>query len=166
MTAISKEQRDEGLVDQTPSSSPDKAEHPMTPTVGSPMQDYIPTDIKPTNHIRVSRPIGLIKGSWLLDPSVEFPQSFLPPLVSGETEDTRRNIGLIAHLGSIDADVFIIRKKRTKDLDIPKPIVVFTASSGWVVLRIVSCGSSYKLALNSNQPYVIFIARYSPTSLR
>ena len=142
MTAISKEQRDEGLVDPTPSSSPDEAEHSMAP-MGSPMEDYIPTGIKPTNHIRVSRPIGLVKGSWLVDPSMEFPQSFLPPLVSGETEDTRRNIELVAHLGSIDADVSIIRNKRTKDLDVPKPIVVRTASSGWVVLRIVSCGTSY-----------------------
>jgi len=74
---------------------------------GSERQCQLPLDIKPSNFTRLQRTNGAVKGTWLVDTSLFIPQSFLPPLESDETEETRNNISLQSKNGAVDVDIFI-----------------------------------------------------------
>jgi len=65
-------------------------------------------DIKPSNFVYLSRANSSVKGTWVIDPSLSIPSSFLPPLVSGETEETRKNIFLESKNGVVDGEIFIL----------------------------------------------------------
>ena len=64
--------------------------------------------IKPSNFVYLSKTNSKIRGSWVVDPAVVIPRDFLPPLTSGETELTRKNLSLRSTNGSIHADVFVL----------------------------------------------------------
>ena len=64
--------------------------------------------VKPTNYLSLTRSNGSLKGTFAIDPSLYIPSSFLPPLVDGETEETRANLRLASKSGSIDADISIV----------------------------------------------------------
>lgn len=57
-----------------------------------------------SNHLYITRPLGLIKGSWIIDTSLRLPSAFLPPIEEGTT---RKNLRLHAKQGKISARVEI-----------------------------------------------------------
>ncbi|KAF9525459.1 hypothetical protein CPB83DRAFT_897055 [Crepidotus variabilis] len=87
-----------------PSHPVDSKSQPQRPFSGIP----VPQDIKPSNFTYVAQQHHSVKGVWVIDPAMSIPQSFLPPLGPGETEESRKNLALESTNGSIDSDIFIL----------------------------------------------------------
>lgn len=76
---------------------------------------------KPTNYLSVVGMHSPIKGSYIIDPSMDIPSTYLPPLGEGETEEDRKNLHLHTRDGSVDVDIWLaghqehskIHKRRT-----------------------------------------------------
>lgn len=101
-----------------------------------------PANINRTNFVKFFPPKGM-KRVWVIDPSMKIPTTLLPPLSRGETEETRKNVELIAKGGDLDADIFILPASSValtsswKDIS----VTIHAASqTGWVNLRIVCIG--------------------------
>ncbi|KAJ7488158.1 hypothetical protein FB451DRAFT_1025405, partial [Mycena latifolia] len=73
-----------------------------------------PARVRPTNFLSLSRGDSPLTGSYVIDPRVKIPQSLLPPLASGETEATRRNVFLQTTRGPIDVDLLIVGDATSK----------------------------------------------------
>lgn len=65
-------------------------------------------NIKPSNFVYLSNTNSKIQGKWVVDPALVIPRNFLPPLSSGETELTRKNLSLRSTNGLVHADVFVL----------------------------------------------------------
>jgi hypothetical protein len=65
-------------------------------------------NIKPSNFVYLSNTNSKIQGKWVVDPAFVIPWNFLPPLSSGETELTRKNLSLRSTNGLVQADVFVL----------------------------------------------------------
>jgi hypothetical protein len=55
-----------------------------------------------SNHLYITRPLGPIKGSWIIDTSIRLPAALLPPIEAGTT---RKNLRFHAKMGKISARV-------------------------------------------------------------
>jgi len=96
-------------------------------------------NIKPSNFVTVGRANDCIKGSWLIDPSLFIPSSFLPPLQPG---GARRNLFLESKNGAIDADVYLLPTSYS-DQNTSKYILIHTQSNnGSVRTRLHEVNSS------------------------
>ncbi|KAF8957386.1 hypothetical protein BDZ97DRAFT_1846538 [Flammula alnicola] len=91
--------------DPPPGYTPQEVQIATASTTNQPIS--VP-DIKPSNFIHLSRPNSSVKGTWLIEPTLNIPSAFLPPLPSGETDETRKNIFLESRNGSVDADIFVV----------------------------------------------------------
>ncbi|KAF8799573.1 hypothetical protein BYT27DRAFT_6859314 [Phlegmacium glaucopus] len=97
-------------------------------------------NIKPSNFVSLSRMNGSIKGSWLIDPSLHIPSSFLPPLPP--TAGARRNLFLESKNGTIDADIFMASTSLSKE-NTTKYILIHTDSlNGSIKARLHDTRSS------------------------
>jgi hypothetical protein len=65
-------------------------------------------NIRPSNFVYLSNTNSKIQGKWVVDPALIIPRNFLPPLLSGETELTRKNLSLRTINGHVHADVFVL----------------------------------------------------------
>ncbi|KAF9558565.1 hypothetical protein CPC08DRAFT_638884 [Agrocybe pediades] len=67
-------------------------------------------NLKASNFLHVSQVNSLVKGSWIIDPTITIPPSFLRPLDigSGETEETRKSLVLESQNGAVDGDIYIM----------------------------------------------------------
>ena len=65
-------------------------------------------NINPSNFVYISNTNSKIQGKWVVDPALVIPRNFLPPLSSGETELTRKNLSLKSTNGLVHADVFVL----------------------------------------------------------
>ncbi|KAF8157115.1 hypothetical protein B0H34DRAFT_712210 [Crassisporium funariophilum] len=105
----------------------------VTPSTSSPyfvQQQPLPSPpMKPANFVGFSRLNGSVKGSWLIDPSLLIPATFLPPLAPSETEATRRNLFLQSMNGSVDVDVYLATSNRSSIKQAGKYLLIHTQSS-------------------------------------
>jgi hypothetical protein len=69
---------------------------------------YPDPNIKPSNFVYLSNTNSKIQGKWVVDPALVIPWDFLPPLSTGETELTRKNLSLGSTNGLVHADVFVL----------------------------------------------------------
>ncbi|CAK5282524.1 unnamed protein product, partial [Mycena citricolor] len=93
---------------------------PLPPTPGAPT---LPTDIRPTNFLTLSRSNDSISGSFVIDPRIKIPTAHLPPLGPGETEETRRNASFQSANGSVKVDLFVLG-----DDTVERPVLLFVKS--------------------------------------
>ncbi|PPQ78269.1 hypothetical protein CVT25_011728 [Psilocybe cyanescens] len=63
---------------------------------------------KTVNYVSITRTHTSVKEILILDPSVFVPVFLRPPLASGETEETRKNLRLEATHGHVHADITLI----------------------------------------------------------
>ncbi|KAJ7583793.1 hypothetical protein C8J56DRAFT_192483 [Mycena floridula] len=68
------------------------------------------TEARAINYISIHRKIGPLNEKHVLDPTIQIPPSLLPPLLQGETEDSRRHLSLETKTGSIQADITLVDK--------------------------------------------------------
>ena len=91
-------------------------------------------NIQPSNFISLNRPNEAIKGSWLIDPSLSIPSSFLPPL---SADGVRNNLAIESKNGTVDVDVYLLSTSHSKT-STSKFISIHTQSSnGNVRTRLV-----------------------------
>jgi len=107
-------------------------EAPSAISSGSTSNRQLIPNIKPSNFVSLSRGNGSIKGSWLIDPSLFIPLSFLPPLRPTEIEGHRRNLLLESRNGAIDVDVFLPSTSHS-NRNTSKFILIHTQSSNGCV---------------------------------
>jgi len=99
---------------------------------GSDRLSAIP-NIKPSNLVHLSRANESVKGSWLIDPSLSIPSTFLPP---PPAEGVRSNIVLESKNGAIDADIYLLSTSHS-DKNTSKFILIHTQSdNGSVKTRL------------------------------
>ena len=111
-------------------------------TLGTERLSTIP-NIKPTNFINLNRANEAIKGSWLIDPSLCFPPSFLPP---PPTNGARSNLSLESKNGAIDADIFVMPTSHLHKNASNVIFIVTQSNNGSVKTRLVSSHSLSVLA--------------------
>ena len=110
---------------QTPSSMP------SGPTLGSP---YTIPNIRPSNFVSLIRINESIKGTWLIDPSLSIPSSFLPPRPA---KGDRFNLSLESKNGAIEAEVYLLPTSHSST-NLSKFVLIHTQSSnGSVKTRLV-----------------------------
>lgn len=69
---------------------------------------------RPVNFITIFKKDGSIKGSWDIDPTLDIPSAFLPPLVGNEV---RKNFNAVANDGEIDIDVTVSQGTDHSDIN-------------------------------------------------
>jgi len=111
----------------------------------------LPANTKPCNFVSFSQTNTSVKGTYVLDPSLELPTEWLPPLPEDETEETRSNFLAKTENGSVVSDVYLLEKPPLKG----RKKVVMNASSnnGSVATYIHREGSSPPFILNASSPY-------------
>jgi len=90
-------------------------------------------NIRPSNFINLNRANESIKGSWLIDPSLRFPPSFLPP---PPTEGARSNLSLESKNGAIDADIFLLPTSHSNKNASNVIFIVTQSNNGSVKTRL------------------------------
>ena len=125
-------------------------------TPGTDRLSTIP-NIKPSNYVNLNRANESIKGSWLIDPSLSIPESFLPP---PPTEGARSNVILESKNGAIDADIYLLSTSHSNK-NTSKFIVIQTQSNnGSVRTRLVGLIRVYPSVLALVGIHNTFAARY------
>ena len=69
---------------------------------------------RPVNFITIFKKDGSIKGAWDIDPTLDIPSVFLPPLVGNEV---RKNFNVVANDGEIDIDVTVLQGTDQSDIN-------------------------------------------------
>jgi len=116
-------------------------------TLGAERLSTIP-NIKPTNFINLNRANEAIKGSWLIDPTLCFSPSFLPP---PPTNGARRNLSLESKNGAIDADIFVLPTSHSNKNASNVIFIVTQSNNGSVKTRLhdtKSMNGEVRLAVN------------------
>ncbi|THU96197.1 hypothetical protein K435DRAFT_858796 [Dendrothele bispora CBS 962.96] len=113
-------------VDTSPSLPPTGAQasqeaqtHALSGTV-PPGPVAVATSSKAVNHVSINQPLGSIDCTYIIDPLVQIPKSFLPKLAPGVPEHSRKNLSLRTKVGAIFADVTLWHDdsvQRTEKMD-------------------------------------------------
>ncbi|KAJ7489666.1 hypothetical protein B0H11DRAFT_2278359 [Mycena galericulata] len=125
-----------------------------------------PPNIKPTNFLSLSPGNGTIKGTYVIDPRIHIPASFLPPLAPDEpTESARRNLALHMSNGSIDVDIYVV-VGGDGDIKQPRPVTMLLRSSnGAISARLRTCTPSTSSGNGAARPPLRLTARASNGSI-
>ncbi|KAF8908550.1 hypothetical protein CPB84DRAFT_162980 [Gymnopilus junonius] len=76
---------------------------------------------KTVNYVSITRVHNSVKETLIIDPSLFVPMFLRPPLLPGETEETRKNLRLESTHGHVYADVTLVAKDdNANDTDTPK----------------------------------------------
>jgi len=106
-----------------PSDDPPPTYTPQ-PTEGDPRSSEFVGPLMPnvqsSNFVSVLKGNGSVKGSWFLDPLLPIPKALLPPLLPGETEETRKNFNVLASNGTVDIDLTLL----SSDLSTQNPKIL------------------------------------------
>jgi hypothetical protein len=65
------------------------------------------TSPKAANYISLNQPLSSINCTYIIDPLIQIPQSFLPALAPGQSEADRKNLSIRTKMGSITADITV-----------------------------------------------------------
>lgn len=100
-----------------------------------------------SNNLYITRPLGHIKGSWIIDTSLRLPAAMLPAVEEGTT---RKNLQFLAKMGKISARVEVKGRLMTRRPQSPESAstsssvedgranLVFRSETSSIKLRLVS----------------------------
>ncbi|TDL24528.1 hypothetical protein BD410DRAFT_786043 [Rickenella mellea] len=71
-----------------------------------------PPPLPRQNHLSIKRASGQLKGTWIIDPELKLPEAVLAPL---QPNEVRKNLELVSDFGAINAEVWIVRKDRSRE---------------------------------------------------
>lgn len=103
--------------DDPPPSYTSRPQEPLLSTTSS-----LP---KPSNFISISKLNGSVKGTWVIDPTLVVPTSFLPALAENET---RKNFSVSSKNGMIDVDLTIMQANDNIAAESKKSAVIYLSS--------------------------------------
>ncbi|KAF9254396.1 hypothetical protein L218DRAFT_886434, partial [Marasmius fiardii PR-910] len=92
-----------------------------------------PVDSRAVNYISINKPLGSIDCTYLLDPTVQIPASFLPKLDHGQKEEDRKNLSLKTKMGTIVANILL--HHREGSMSNRRTSLEFKTSIGTMVLK-------------------------------
>ncbi|KAJ3745607.1 hypothetical protein DFH05DRAFT_1488698 [Lentinula detonsa] len=96
------------------------------PSSSSSTRPFVPPDsVKPSNHLSLSQTHNSFRGIYVIDPSLEIPHEYLPPLPDGETENSRSNFYAKSTHGNVSVDLYLLDKPINK----PKRKILLNTSS-------------------------------------
>ncbi|KAF9072286.1 hypothetical protein BDP27DRAFT_1418197 [Rhodocollybia butyracea] len=75
-----------------------------------PRSFMLPAKNKPCNFFAFTRTHNPLKATSVLDPSLEIPRAWLPPLLKGETEETRSNFYIKSEYGDVTLELYLLDK--------------------------------------------------------
>ncbi|KAF5388663.1 hypothetical protein D9757_004809 [Collybiopsis confluens] len=113
-----------------------------------------PSGLKPSNYVSLNQNHHSVRGSYLLDPSLEIPQEFLVPLPDGQSEERRSNLHASSEHGSVSTDIYLLDRPMAKSR---KKILLTTSSThGSVTTSIRRNGylPAFDLKAESRNGYV------------
>ncbi|KAJ7489659.1 hypothetical protein B0H11DRAFT_1804739 [Mycena galericulata] len=147
-----------------PPSQPSAAPPPPPPP--SHQTQPPPPNVKPTNFLSLSRSNNTIKGTYVIDPRIQIPAAFLPPLAADEpTESVRRNLALRTSNGMIDVDLYVVGGG-DGDVKQPSPVTILLRSSnGNISARLRTCTPSTSTATPAAHPPLRLTVRTSNGSI-
>lgn len=70
--------------------------------------------MRTANYVSITRTHSSVKETLIIDPSLFIPPFLRPPLTSGETEETRRNLTLESTHGNVNADITLVENTNTE----------------------------------------------------
>ena len=70
--------------------------------------------MRTVNYVSITRTHGSVRETLIIDPSLFIPPFLRPPLTSGETEETRKNLRLESTHGHVNADVTLVDNTNTE----------------------------------------------------
>jgi len=70
-----------------------------------------PPDIKPTNHLSISRKDGTIEGSFVIDTGLFMPEYRYSSILAKTDKAERNNLMLYAHGGAVNVDIWLMPKE-------------------------------------------------------
>ncbi|KIM56677.1 hypothetical protein SCLCIDRAFT_131939, partial [Scleroderma citrinum Foug A] len=94
---------------------------------------------KPTNFLCVDQRNGAIKGTYIIDPSLQIPESHLPPPVKtgeGGAEGERKNLYLHTRDGSVDVDVWLVGHKSRSKESTKRTTLYVSSNDGAITTKI------------------------------
>ncbi|KAI6124193.1 hypothetical protein EDD16DRAFT_575942 [Pisolithus croceorrhizus] len=90
----------------------------------------------PTNYLSVSKMHGPIIGTYIINPSMHVPPTYLPPLGGGETERDRKNLHLHTHNGSVDVDIWLVGDQRHPEARKDRTTLHVSSGSGSITVKV------------------------------
>ena len=97
--------------------------------------------MKTVNYVSITRTHSSVKETFIIDPSLFIPAFLRPPLTSGETEETRKNLKLESTHGNINADVTLVGNTNTEIHSLQRNNrvkMLLRSTHGGVTAKIVS----------------------------
>jgi hypothetical protein len=126
---------------------------------------------KPTNFVSISKMNGSVKGSWVIDPTLSIPASFLPAL---EENEIRKNFSVASKNGAIDVDLTIMQTSNDNLTEATKKRATIHLSSHNGILTTTLVGlpcqplyipiSSYRHNSTVHRAHSLFLVH--PSALR
>jgi len=95
---------------------------------------------KPSNYISIIEVNHSARGTFILDPSLDIPSEYLPPLPEGESENSRSNLHCKSQNGSVSADVYLLQKPL---IEPRKKVILNTVSLNGSVSNTIHREGSY-----------------------
>ena len=84
----------------------------------------------------------MVKGVFVVDPTLRIPSSLLPQLEDGETEEDRKNLRLVSSHGFVDVNIFLLAGERGEnDTGTPRTRIFVGSYNGSIVARLVNARS-------------------------
>ena len=117
---------------------------------------------KPTNFLCVDQRNGAIKGTYIIDPSLQIPESHLPPPVKegeGGGDGERKNLYLHTRDGSVDVDVWLVGHKSRSKGSGERTTLHVSSNDGAITTKIVRL-PLHPAAGMLTVPYDIFAASH------
>jgi len=120
------------------------------PSSSSQAPFVLPANVKPSNFLSFTQKHNSVKGTFVLDPSLEIPSDWLPPLPEEETEETRSNLYAKSEHGNVTLELYLLDRPILKS---QKKVLMNTLSTyGSASVHIHREGPSPPFALNANAP--------------
>ncbi|KIJ15396.1 hypothetical protein PAXINDRAFT_176538 [Paxillus involutus ATCC 200175] len=96
--------------------------------------------VKPTNYLTLIERDSAIRGTYIIDPHLYIPAHLLPPLVSGQTEEDRKNLYLHTRDGTVDINIWLVSPTANRDTKSPPPnkrtTMKVSSNDGSVTVRV------------------------------
>lgn len=80
------------------------------PSSSSQAPFVLPANVKPSNFLSFTQTHNSIKGTHIIDSSLDVPSDWLPPLPEEETEETRRNFYAKSEHGNVTSELYLLNK--------------------------------------------------------
>lgn len=90
----------------------------------------------PANYLSVDETHRPIKGTYIIDPSMRVPSTYLPPLGEGETERDRKNLHLHTRDGSVNVDIWLVGHQRHSEIRNGRTTLHVSSRDGSITVKV------------------------------